>query len=193
MRTFPPSLRPATRLALSLLLIGAASLTSRASEPQLHDVVLTAARVSTVDAGRLVITMDASGDLRGLVTLKLDVDAQGSITGGDWALVSSYVEDLNPDGTVATPEEHPEEHPGEPEDPNAPHEEHIRLVDNGTLGGSILGGSLSIGPDGSPNLSDVQLALTSGTLTFAAVTTGAGTVAIDLTQANAQGNLRLTF
>ena len=162
-----------------------------AQEPALHESALGSARVSGVSASEVVITLDATGDLRGLLTVKLDLAPDGSIAGGEWALVSSYVEDLNPDGTPVTPEE---QHEGEePHDHEAPHQEFVRLVDDGTLGGEVLTGSLTRGPDGAITLAGIQLALSSGTLTFASVTVGAGVVDLDLTQPEAQGTLRLTF
>src|ERR1700722_19409403 len=78
-----------------------------------HQVTLTGARVSTLDDGRIIISMRATGDLPGLITLSLD-PASGGTYSGRWALVVGFLQDLNADGTVATtpPEIHedPTEH-----------------------------------------------------------------------------------
>src|ERR1700752_578055 len=89
--------------------------------PHVHDMSVNGARVSD-SSGQLVITLNARGDLRGLVTLTLSVGPDGTITRGDWALVVPHLEDLNPDGTVATVnEEEPHEHPDEPGEPLEEH------------------------------------------------------------------------
>jgi hypothetical protein len=166
-------------------------------------MTLTGARVSD-SAGRLVIAMNARGDLRGLVTLTLSVGPDGTITSGDWALVVSHLEDLNPDGTVAVVnEEEPHEHSEEPSDgpleehhdesSGGEHHEFIRFVNKGTLGGDITGGFVGTGADGALALVNVQLQLTGATLTFASTSSGTGSIDADLGSRSAQGSLRLTF
>jgi hypothetical protein len=164
-------------------------------------MTLHGGRVSD-SGGRLVITLDARGDLRGLVTLNLSVAADGTITRGDWALVVSHLEDLNPDGSVApVDEEEPHQHQEESSDlpfeehhdEDVPHHEFIRFVNKGTLGGDVLGGFVGAGTGGALALVNVQLRLTSATLTFASTTSGNGSVDADLGRDNGKGSLRLTF
>ena len=145
---------------------------------QIHDSTLSYARVSMVTAGQMVVSMDATGDLRGLLTLRLDVLPDGTVAGGDWAIVVTYVEDLNPDGTVV-----PDGGAPTGGDPEA---EYIRVVDDGTLGGSVTGEFVGSGSDGAPALVNVQLELTTGSLTFDSVAAGTGNVDADLGLTDAQ-------
>ena len=178
-----------------------------ASTPQIHDMTLRGARVSE-SAGRVVVTLDARGDLRGLVTLTLTVSPDGTVTRGDWALVASHIEDLNPDGSVAarteghdegdraepvdeSPDTPVEEHHDESSD--APHQEFIRFVNIGTLGGDVVGGFVGTGTDGGLALVNLQLRLTNATLTFASASGGDGNLDADLGRRGAQGSLRLRF
>jgi hypothetical protein len=63
---------------------------------------LSGARPSILPDGRLVISMNVLGDMRGLVTLTLSID--GDSATGTWALVVYYVEDpesdSKPDGMM---------------------------------------------------------------------------------------------
>ena len=158
------------------------TLTAQAVEA--HDSTLAGARVSTLAGGRTVMSMEVSGDLRGMLTLSLDVAPDGTVTGGDWAVVVSYAEDLNPDGTVATEVTH---------DESESYPEYIRLVNKGTLGGSVIGGFLGSGSGGAVSLTNVQLELLSGSLEYSGVTAGWGNVDADLGLTDAQGTLRLAF
>ena len=174
----------ATTLAITWpTIIRAAS----APAAQLHDVTLTEARVSTLEAGQLVVSMQAAGDLRGLVTLKLEVGTDGAITGGDWAVADSYLEDLNADGSVAPLTEEHHEETGEA------HREFIRLVNKGTVGGRVTGGYVGEGTGGAVSLVNLQLELTTGSLTFQSITSGTGSLDADLGLTDAQGSLRLSF
>jgi hypothetical protein len=157
---------------------------ARAETPRTHTDTLTASRVASAEANELVVTLDGSGDLRGFITLKLDVDADGIVTGGDWALVSRYAEYLNADGSV--------DDDSEPIDETKPHQEFVRMVDNGTVGGHVTAGTVTAGANGQPMLVGLQLELTSGSLTFDGVR-GTGSLDADFSQTGAQGSLRLDF
>src|SRR5438093_7798562 len=91
------------RRTRSLLMCGSAAL-ALATAPANHDpvqaatkqvVALSGPRVSVVDAARTVVTFEAKGDIRGLLTLSLVRGTAGapSLT-GEWALVSRYVRDM---------------------------------------------------------------------------------------------------
>jgi hypothetical protein len=165
-------------------------------------MTLSGARLSE-RSGRLVVTLAARGDLRGLVTLALDVGPDGAVTGGDWALVVSHIQDLNPDGSTAETVEEDHDHHEEPADvpveehhdePSAgPHQEFIRFVNEGTLGGHVVGGFIGAATNGAVALINVQLQLTSATLTFASARSGTGSIDADLGRGHAQGSLRLSF
>jgi hypothetical protein len=173
-----------------------------APTPQNHDMTLSGARLSE-SSGRRVVTLVARGDLRGLVTLTLDVGPDGAVTGGDWALVVAHIQDLNPDGSPAEtveeahddheePADVPvEEHHDEPS--GGPHQEFIRFVNRGTLGGHVVGGFIGAATNGAVALINVQLQLTSATLTFASARSGTGSIDADLGRDHAQGSLRLSF
>jgi hypothetical protein len=73
-------------LAITLLLL--APTTSAAQAPVTSVSSLGAARVSPLPGGVVVVSMDANGDLPGLLTLTLHVSGR-VVTGGEWALVLS--------------------------------------------------------------------------------------------------------
>ena len=116
--------------------------------------------------------------------LKFTVNADGTIESGEWAVVVSYIEDLNPDGTVATHPEAAEE--------SGPHQEFIRLINKGTLSGTIASGAASTSASGALVLNNLQLQITNGTMTFETFGAGVGSLDADLSQA-AQGLLHLEF
>ena len=70
--------------------------------PRDYVSALTGARASVLPDGRIVISMDVLGDMRGLVTLTLAVD--GPTATGTWALIVYYMDDpqsdAKPDGMM---------------------------------------------------------------------------------------------
>lgn len=138
----------------------------------------------SVDAqGRTVIIMQGTGDLPGVLTLVLTTDINGSVTGGQWALNVSYTAPLNPN---ATPD------PNSPDPDSATGEQ---LIQKGTLSGTISSGSAAIANGQVTSFTSLQLVVTTGTLQFAAVTTGNGTATgtqID-DRANSAASTSLTF
>jgi len=171
--------------------LAASTVQTRQNSPRTHGGSISDVRVTETDSGRAVVVFTASGGLRGMVTLSLDVAQDGSVTGGDWALVSTYVQDLNADGSEAEPDPHSGE--GSYAQDSEPHEEFIRIVDKGTLSGQVLGGFVGDGSNGASALVGIQLQLTAGTLSFGSVSTGTGTVDVDLGSPETQGTLRLAF
>jgi hypothetical protein len=142
-----------------------------AHDPAPRGVTLDHARVDRLDDGHVVITMEARGDLKGLITLTLEGEGDGSLWKGEWALVVAYIQDLNEDGTIADePEEHPHsEEPGEHHhgEEGEPHRERVRFVRDGTLSGQVLGASLLFSENGSlTGIEDAQLKVSKGSLKF---------------------------
>jgi len=143
-----------------------------------HNSTLNRPRLSKLDNGRVVVAMESSGDIRGDMTLILDTDPAGTVTGGTWALVSSYVEDVS--------HEHSD----------AEHAEGGKFINDGTLNGNILSGSVLFSADGSVNsVNGIQLEVKGGSLTFSSVSQGDGLVSgSNLSdQAAATGSLVLNF
>lgn len=150
----------------------------------LRHSTLSRPRVSRLENGRLVVALESSGDVRGDLTLILDTDQDGTVSAGTWSLVSSYVEDVG--GA-----HHDDEPGGEAE---GGHGE--KFVDDGTLSGNVLSGSVSLDTDGSVvAVSAVQLEVKGGSLTFAGVTQGDGLVSgSNLADKDAaSGSLALNF
>jgi hypothetical protein len=174
--------------AEGLMLASLVSVPAYAQAPaSLHSVTLSRAQVSRGPDGRVVITSDASGDLRGAFTLSVtSVAPDGSIR-GEWALVNSYIEDLLGAGHSESDghEEHDEGHfVGEV------------LVNRGTLNGEVTGGTLTFDSGGRvASASSVQLTVTLGSLTFSGIQSGTGV--FDGSTLNdaymSTGTVRLTF
>jgi hypothetical protein len=178
------------RRTRSLLMCGSAAL-ALAAAPANHDpvhaatkqvVALSGPRVSVVDAARTVVTFDAKGDIRGLLTLSL-VRGTGekgapSLT-GEWALVSRYVrdmltgdEDLGPTG----------------EDSGYAHKERLAFVERGTIHGAVTGGMLGFDSNGQlDSLESLRLQVAGGNLDFAGAL-GSGSASGASLQSEAYGS-----
>lgn len=154
----------------------------------LSETEVRVSRVSVLETGELVVSMDTQGALPGLLTARLVV-SNGAIVGGEWSVVVTSVQDLNADGSVIDPHDHPATEPESGE----PHQEYIRIVDRGTLAGRVTSGSVAMNADGSLVLSTVQLIVETGSLTFATVAAGYGELNLDQALTGAQGALRLEY
>ncbi|HWP52723.1 MAG TPA: hypothetical protein VN476_01250, partial [Pyrinomonadaceae bacterium] len=66
-----------------------------------RSVSLSVARVSIDANNRLVVSMDASGDLPGEMTFMIDRNADNTIRGGDWALVVALALFHTPEAVAA--------------------------------------------------------------------------------------------
>jgi hypothetical protein len=121
------------------------------------------ARVSQTPDGRIVITLDAEGDLRGHITLNLTAREDGKLA-GTWAFVVAYLQDLTPDGRIAIPTPPPlEEH-----ESHAEHREYAKFVREGTIQGTVADVALRIGADGNPQgLELADLVVLNGSMTLA--------------------------
>ena len=155
------------RVAGVMVIAIAASFTSRAGAQaqKTYAITLSQAEVTTDQAGRTVVSMVARGDLPGILTVALQTGPDGAVLGGEWALNVSYTSVTHADGevTVGGTEER-----GETE----VHQE--ALVQRGVLKGDVgAGGSLS-----GSSLTGGWVVLSSGTLEFATVTNGSGTLTL---------------
>jgi len=123
-----------------------------------HEIIsLTQAKVSALAGGRYSVTLEAAGDMRGILTLTLHRLPDGTAR-GEWALVVAHVQDLNPDGTPVEHVHHDEE--GE-------HQERIALIHRGTIGGRVSSAALRFGTDGVlEGIDAIQLEVKSGSREF---------------------------
>jgi hypothetical protein len=171
-----------TRVACALVIAALSGVfwVGRAQSQTTYAITLSHAEESVDPVGRAVITMMARGDLQGALTVRLDRSADGTVTGGEWALTVSYTE------VIATP---PASSGGD-DDPGE------RLVQKGVLKGTVTGGSVTLNDDGSVGtLNGVQLVLTGGTLAYDGTASGSGS--IDGTSLadrdNSSGSISLVF
>jgi hypothetical protein len=141
---------------------------------------LSSAQIASTDTNRTIITQSARGDLPGVLTLALDINAQdGSVTGGEWALVVTDIQ------TPAHSRDH-----GEEEGPD------VMVIQRGVLKGVVTGGAVVLNPDGTVgSASAIQLAINGGTLEFGDVSSGGGIVnGSDLQDPHdSSGNLSLDY
>ena len=129
-------------------------------------VRLSGARVSVVDATRTVVVFEATGDIRGMLTVML---TPGQKLGGEWALVSRYVVDLNT-GSEPKPALEGE---GEPEEAPA-------FVERGTLQGDVVGGQLVFDKNGQPaGIQGLRAVVRNASQEFAGAS-GGGALSADL-------------
>jgi hypothetical protein len=154
-----------------------------AQSPVTYNVSLAVADQATDAQGRTVITMMATGDLPGVFTLALSIAPDGTVTDGEWALVVSYTAALNPN---AQPD------PSLPDPDSAVGEQ---LIQRGVIKGLVNGGSAIMAGGGVDGLVDVSLAVSGGTVEFAAVPNGSGTVNGSNTtdRNNSTGSIVLNF
>ena len=172
-----PPIRIAVTAFVCAGLLVASSLAAHAQERTARDhvSVLANARASTLPDGRIVVSMDVMGDLRGLLTMTLD--AGGDSVTGTWALVVSYLQELRPDGTEIARADHVNH--DHDEGPNTPdvHREYAVPKFDGVLTGSIESGTVLRTPDGRVVAVDTStLVVESGSRSFAGAA-GFGSIA----------------
>lgn len=167
-----------TRRTRSILMCGSAAL-ALAMAPANRDPVqaatkqvvnLSGPRVSVVDAARTVVTFDAKGDIRGLLTLHLvrGTSVKGAATlGGEWVLLSRYVYDMNTGNADLGPSSEADGHA---------EREALAFAERGTISGAVTGGTLAFDSNGQlAGLESVQLQVTGGNSDFAG-TSGSGSI-----------------
>jgi hypothetical protein len=168
------SLLSACTFAFALI---AAQPLSAQSQPTTHNLTIGNATEAIDGQGRVVLVANVQGDLQGVLTLALVVRADGTVSGGEWALNVSYIQ-FGPPASDGD---------GDPSE---------TLVQLGVIKGSVSGGAAYLGNDGlATDLSGIQLNLTGATLQFAGTTSGSGIVTgSSINQRNASsGSLALTF
>jgi len=177
------ALRYALCVAAVLMVVTAFSGSAAAQSPTAYNVTLGLANQTQDSQGRTVITMVAAGDLPGVLTLVLSTSPDGTVTGGEWALNVSYTSPLNPN---AQPD------PTYPDPDAAIGEQFIQL---GVLKGVVTTGSATLANGSVTALAAAQLSVTGGTVRFASVSSGAGTVVGSNTAdpINSTGSMILTF
>jgi hypothetical protein len=176
---------PALLLAAGALLIG---IRAHAAAGNAVPHVMTAAGAATtiLDDGRVALTTQLSGDLRGPLTIAFRVGPDGQLA-GEWALAVSYVQDIDASGNPVAPEPHDDGDVDEPQ-----HRE--VLVQRGVLKGEIAGGTMTLAADGSmATIDGAWLQITGGTQEFAAATSGSGFLSLTKQDGGTTGSLDLTF
>jgi hypothetical protein len=144
---------------------------------------LAIAQQSVDSNGHTVVVMQAAGDLPGVLTLVLSTSANGTITGGEWAMNVSYTAPLHPGAAPDPTSADPDSAVGE------------QLIQKGVLSGKISSGSATMANGQVQELSSLQLVVTGGSMQFAKVSAGSGSVSgvhID-DRDNSSGNVSLTF
>jgi hypothetical protein len=154
------------------------------------EVALSGSRVSMLEKGRIVASFDAGGDIRGMVTVTIDRDEKGAVS-GEWVLVSRYVRDLNAQGEVD--DSLVTERAALPgAELHGLHREYIDIHEGGTLRGTITGGTLAFDVDGAlVGIESLQLAIEGGNREFEGRMGGASLSASNLRDAAGTGTLRL--
>ena len=171
----------------SLLMCGLAALLLAAA-PAIQDPVhaasnqqmveLSGPQVSVVDAARTVVTFQAKGDIRGLLTLSLIRDGDAPLT-GEWVLVSRYVYDLTTGNADLGPNG---------EDAGYASDDKLAFADRGTIHGAVAGGNLGFDGNGQLNSIDgLRLQVAGGNYDFAGAL-GSGSASAKDLQDNTYGS-----
>ena len=170
-----PAIRLVRGAAAAAVLICATSAPAAAQQNTAasHTTALAAPRIDAFADGRVTISLVATGELRGLVTLTLR--PSGSGYDGEWAFTVAHVDNRDPE-TGLEPEPHAEE-PGE----THPHTDFGRLVQRGSLSGTVSGAALALDASGALSSLSATLSIGLGTKEFAGVTGSGSATLTDLT------------
>ena len=161
-RVFQPCALAAV-FALSLAASTAAQVQTT-PPPVAHTSLLGAPQADVLQDGTIVATFVATGDLRGLVTLTLR-PGDGSAYAGEWAFKVAHADNTDP----VTGEDE-ESLPHDDGDDDAPHKSYLRLVDRGSLYGTISNAVVAFGADGALLDLSAAVSIKQGTLEFAGAT-----------------------
>jgi hypothetical protein len=143
---------------------------------------LSDVRIDVLDSGKVVVSLQASGDFKGLLTLNLEQGSDGAFN-GEWAFMVAHADTTDPE-TGREPEDDGHVHgaggaEGADEEPHThPHRDFVRLVHRGSLSGPITGARLVF--DAAGKLADMSapLSINQATLEFTGVHgTGSATLA----------------
>jgi hypothetical protein len=166
--------RVAGLAAFGLLLLSSPGI-AQTRTPRAYLVTLTTPRITSDANGHVVASMEAQGDLRGMITLELDPDGAGAMK-GKWAFVVAYVQNVHKDGTIATEvvDPHEDMHNNDTEH----HREYIRFVRKGTVYGDVSTATLRSNADGTiAGINFAQLVVANGSMTFESAT-GVGSITV---------------
>jgi hypothetical protein len=134
-----------------------------------HTAELTDARVDPLDTGETVVSMMASGDLKGVVTFKLRRTAEGGVS-GEWAFTVAHVDNTDP-ATGREPEaEHHHEHGDGHGERAHPHRDYVTMVHRGALAGTVTGAELTFDSAGALATMSASLTIAQGSSEFAGAT-----------------------
>jgi hypothetical protein len=168
----------------------AVSAPAHAASPQ--DVTRERARLDMLADGRAVVSFDASGAIRGLLTVQ--IAREGDAVRGTWALVSRFVQDITPEGEVDDRAQDVRAAlPGA--ELHVFHREYIRMVNRGSMFGTVEGGALDFDVDGRlRSVGALTLRVAGGSEEFAGAT---GTASLDAANLHdgvkGTGTLRVTL
>lgn len=167
----PPRTRSTLVLTAALLALSLPLTAGQAQQAQDHASALGSPRVDLLDDGRVVVSMDAAGDLPGVISFSLQPDGAGGYT-GTWAFMVAAADNSDP-ATGVEPPAHAED---APHADGEPHRDFLRLVHRGDLSGTVSHASFSYNDAGAVAF-DATLAIARGGLEFAGVT-GSGSVSL---------------
>jgi hypothetical protein len=153
----------AVSLSLALLLCFGLSANAQQS-PTAYKSTFSIAEQSVDAKGHTVIVMQGEGELPGVLTLVLSIGADGGVTGGEWALNVSYTAPEHPFKQIDPTLQDPDSAMGE------------ILVHKGVLSGRISAGSTVFANGVVSTINSLQLVITHGSMQFAKVTQGTGTI-----------------
>jgi hypothetical protein len=160
-------------LALVVAFATAATALQQSGVPRTAD--LSAPRVDVTDAGKTVISLTASGNLKGVVTFQLHRGADGTLT-GDWAFTVAHVDNTDPaTGREPDPEAGHDHGDGEH---HHPHRDYVTMVHRGALAGTITGAELTFDSDGALASLSASLTIAQGSSEFEGAT-GSGQATLD--------------
>lgn len=152
----------ALTIPVALFLAALTPATAQQQTATTYHSTFSIASQSIDDHGRTVIIMQGTGDLPGVLTLVLNLAADGSISSGQWALNVSYTAPLNPNA------------PPDPTSSDADSAQGEQLIQKGVLSGTIAAGSTASANGQVSAFTSLQLVITAGSMQFAAVTSGNG-------------------
>lgn len=154
------------RMCVYVLVLGALLLQGRTTSAVAQDRqarsyqgTLGQPRLSRMPDGHTVVSFDVDGDLRGVLTLNLTGGDNAGLA-GSWALKVAYLQDLNPDGTLASVPQ------PEPNEDHALHREYIQLVNDGSVQGTVSGVTIRFDAAGNPVGVDGLVVVTAGSVKF---------------------------
>lgn len=158
-----------TVLGLSVVLASA----PRAVAPKgvEHTATTATTSVDSVGGGGVVVTLHATGEMAGVLTLDLRPAGKGTYD-GTWSFTVAHTDNTDPD-TGLEPPVHEE---GEVPDEDHPHLDFVRLVHRGSMSGTVTGALLTINNGSLASLS-APLGIDGGASEFAGIAgTGVATL-----------------